>query len=278
MKMMWLQATTLIIVIFALIPESVQSEDRNECQWKMKDGLWHYICNPNDPCNYVYVNGKYKWRCKPTTPVDNGGSCFEKGVDYFGNDLSNGQYKSTPTAAACQAHCQASPGCNFWTWDPGYNNACWKKTAKGPKKSVARLTSGPKNCDQNGNDNDNAGSGCQGVNIFGHEPLTRNNPPFQTRTHTSPPGHLIANHLKSKPLPTTAWWQNLVLGSGGNRINILPYQVKAQNDALQVCYPKKTVTSKYVSTGFLQNLIFGASEGLFSRQVVDFDELSVTVR
>ena len=73
-------------------------------------------------------------------------SCFDEGVDYFGNDLEDGQFDSTSSAAECQTHCQQSQGCNFWTWDPGYNNACWKKSAKGPIQTNARLTSGPKTC------------------------------------------------------------------------------------------------------------------------------------
>ena len=220
-------------------------------------------------------------------------SCFDEGVDYFGNDLADGQFDSTSSAAECQTHCQQTQGCNFWTWDPGYNNACWKKSAKGPIQTNARLTSGPKTCGGSNPTtvppnstpgpttappNDNPGSGCHAVNIFGNEPLTSSAPPFHSMAHTSPPGRLFADTLKTKPLPTNAWWENLALGSGSSRINILPYQVKAEDDVLELCYPKKIVTSTYVLTGFLGNLIFGASEGLVSRQVVDFDELSATVK
>lgn len=76
-------------------------------------------------------------------------SCFDKGVDYWGHDLKGGQFTSTPSASACQTHCQQTPGCNFWTWDPGFHNACWKKTAKGPIKHNAKLTSGPRTCGGN---------------------------------------------------------------------------------------------------------------------------------
>ena len=60
----------------------------------------------------------------------------------------------------------------------------------------------------------------------------------------------------------------------------LPYQISAQNDGLHVCYPDKLVVQpEYVLSTFLDNLIFGSTSGLGStRQVVAFDELSVTLR
>ena len=70
-----------------------------------------------------------------------------------------------------------------------------------------------------------------------------------------------------------------MLGQGTNRVYPLPYQIRAQNDGLHVCYPDKLVQPEYVLTTFLDNLIFGAASGLGStRQVVAFDELSVTLR
>jgi len=76
-----------------------------------------------------------------------GESCFEEGVDYIGNDLSEGHYDVTSTAAECQRACQRTSGCEFWTWDPTYHTACWKKTAKGQTQANSKLTSGPKYCD-----------------------------------------------------------------------------------------------------------------------------------
>ena len=70
----------------------------------------------------------------------------------------------------------------------------------------------------------------------------------------------------------------LVLGDGTNRIFPLPYEVKAGNDGLRVCFPDKVVTDTYIFTSFIDNLIFGSSNGLGNRQVVAFDQLSVTMR
>jgi len=75
-------------------------------------------------------------------------TCFEVGVDYYGNDLEEGKYVSTDSASACQANCQSTSGCEYWTWDPTYHNACWRKTAKGQVQANPDVTSGPKFCDQ----------------------------------------------------------------------------------------------------------------------------------
>ena len=58
----------------------------------------------------------------------------------------------------------------------------------------------------------------------------------------------------------------------------LPYEIKAGNDGLRVCFPDKVVTDTYIFTSFIDNLIFGSSNGLGNRQVVAFDQLSVTMR
>ena len=58
----------------------------------------------------------------------------------------------------------------------------------------------------------------------------------------------------------------------------LPYEIKAGNDGLRVCFPDKVVTDTYIFTSFIDNLIFGSSNGLGNRKVVAFDELSVTMR
>jgi len=74
------------------------------------------------------------------------GDCFDHDVDYFGFDLNEGHYVSTASAAGCQQECQGTHGCEFWTWDRNYHNACWMKTAKGNVQSSPGLISGPKYC------------------------------------------------------------------------------------------------------------------------------------
>ena len=57
--------------------------------------------------------------------------CFDYGTDYYGFDMDDGHYVSTANAEACQIECQNTNGCEYWTWDPDYHSACWKKYDKG---------------------------------------------------------------------------------------------------------------------------------------------------
>ena len=45
--------------------------------------------------------------------------CFDHGLDYVGNDISDGHHH-VPTSSAedCQRECQNNDKCNFWTWEP----------------------------------------------------------------------------------------------------------------------------------------------------------------
>lgn len=72
--------------------------------------------------------------------------CFDYGTDYYGFDMDDGHYNSQGSADLCQKECQATGGCEFWTWDPDYHSACWKKSAKGESRPSSNLVSGPKYC------------------------------------------------------------------------------------------------------------------------------------
>lgn len=54
--------------------------------------------------------------------------------------------------------------------------------------------------------------------------------------------------------------------------------MNAQQDGLHVCHPKKVVESTYIITAFLDSLVFASTSGLGDRQVIAFDELSVTMK
>ena len=84
---------------------------------------------------------------KSTMVLQETEDCFDYGVDYVGCDLDDGHYVSTESASACQQSCQQTTDCLFWTWDPNYHSACWKKWGKGETRIDESLTSGPKFCD-----------------------------------------------------------------------------------------------------------------------------------
>lgn len=73
-------------------------------------------------------------------------SCFDNG-DYTGSNLRRNYYVSRRSANECQQKCQQTPGCNYWTWDPHWHQACWMKTTKGRLNTrKSHLKSGPKYC------------------------------------------------------------------------------------------------------------------------------------
>jgi len=73
-------------------------------------------------------------------------NCFEKGIDYVGNDVKEGYNISTSSAEDCQWRCQENDQCQFWTWDRTWKNACWLKTAMTETKFNYEVLSGPKYC------------------------------------------------------------------------------------------------------------------------------------
>ena len=58
----------------------------------------------------------------------------------------------------------------------------------------------------------------------------------------------------------------------------LPYEVQAGDNGLKICFPSKVIQNTYIFTAFLDNLIFGSTIPIGNRQIVTFDELSVTMR
>lgn len=89
----------------------------------------------------------------------------------------------------------------------------------------------------------------------------------------------------SAPHPTNVWWQNLVLGSSTSSINAQPYKVAALTTGLRVTYPKvayNTMTvnagGQNITTSSLNNMSLFFTEALSARNVVAYDDLTVTER
>ena len=115
-----------------------------------------------------------------------------------------------------------------------------------------------------------------GVNILGGSPLAPDEPPFKQLEHkVKPDGRWGA--AGPRPYPTNAWWTNLVLGSGKNLVNPMPYQVKTLDDGVQISLSDKVVAEKYIFMAFVPNMIITAKEGMGSRFLSAWDPLSVTM-
>ncbi|MBK9517051.1 MAG: hypothetical protein IPO09_06775 [Anaeromyxobacter sp.] len=109
-------------------------------------------------------------------------------------------------------------------------------------------------------------------------PLSTAPPPYAARAGQQAPTALWAS--AAAPLPTNAPWQNLVLGAGGNRVDFLPYQVRAEPVWLDVAAAEPVTTATLVSVPDRKQLMLGALEfgGATSHAVTAHDLLSVTLR
>jgi len=115
----------------------------------------------------------------------------------------------------------------------------------------------------------------KGRSLLGGEPLSKAACPWPSAAHSAPPSALWAE--SAAPLPTNAWWQNLVLGDGENVINSLPYTLRARKGGLHLCHPRKVIQPTFLFAATVDDLVLGAVEELGERRVIDHDELSVTL-
>lgn len=118
-------------------------------------------------------------------------------------------------------------------------------------------------------------TGRSQIELIGGAPLSTATPTFSFQTHGLSPTGLWSD--SNAPLPTNAWWQNLVLGGGGLTVNTLPYQVQVQSSALTFCAPNKVVQQNFIFTSFTENMSFRAVEGVPGRQITDYGPLHVSL-
>ena len=50
-----------------------------------------------------------------------------------------------------------------------------------------------------------------------------------------------SKYIYFRPLPTNAWWENMVLGGGDWVSNVNPYIVKIMNDGIHVGLPTEVI-------------------------------------
>jgi len=72
----------------------------------------------------------------------------ENGIDYYGNDLSDGKKYNVPDACSCQRLCAERGDCNYWTFAPWGDQpkTCWLKWSNGGRKGRSDRVSGSKHC------------------------------------------------------------------------------------------------------------------------------------
>lgn len=114
-------------------------------------------------------------------------------------------------------------------------------------------------------------------------------PPFQPSPHIIRP-QLLRNP-DNKPVPTHAFWTNFLLNdehgqhTGEAPVTLSPYTVKSQAERLEISYgdTRRLVMKDNITEGFNADLSLGGAVGEnnsypVSREVYDFDSLSVTLR
>lgn len=79
------------------------------------------------------------------------------------------------------------------------------------------------------------------------------------------------------PLPTNSFWQNIGLGAGDERVNLLPYVVRVYGDRLAVSLPRLSTSARAVVTSTDEDLELGVGGGAKRWRIASFDDLSVTV-
>jgi endo-1,3(4)-beta-glucanase len=114
-----------------------------------------------------------------------------------------------------------------------------------------------------------------GVPLLGGEPLAISAAPWPARDHALKPTDRWG--MLTRPYPTNAWWQNLVLGQAVDPVNVLPYLVKTLSDGLHLCLPERVVGATSVLSMYQDNLVLGALAPLSDRALTAHDELSVTM-
>ena len=118
-----------------------QLEDPNP---QMEGQLWD--CSGYTPLHLAAVHGHLdivKHYFNIMIKVAGITDCFEREIDYDGNDIER---TTTLSPEQCQIQCQGDSHCRAWTFN-GHNKNCFLKTSNsGKKASLSFVTSGPKNC------------------------------------------------------------------------------------------------------------------------------------
>ena len=120
-------------------------------------------------------------------------------------------------------------------------------------------------------------STCQPVALDLDTPFATDLPPFASGTNPRVPtafwGSIAA------PRPTNTSWQNMVVGPGQNRVDFLPYQIKALPEGLAIANAAPTTnTSSEVLVPDLKQFVLRSLPPFTGHVVEAFDLFSVQVR
>ena len=74
--------------------------------------------------------------------------CFDKGIDYNGDDIEGGVHRNIKTLSDCQQLCKNTEECQYFSYmSKGlYPQTCFMKHGKGTPTAYTNIVSGPKQC------------------------------------------------------------------------------------------------------------------------------------
>lgn len=120
-----------------------------------------------------------------------------------------------------------------------------------------------------------AGRDCTPVVLDLDTPFSTTMPPFTSRTGQQMPSTFWGT--LPAPRPTNTAWQNFVLGPGQNRVDFLPYQLKAVPEGLAVALATPVNTANAVDVPDIKQLVLSSLQSFTSRALDAYDPLSVTM-
>lgn len=120
-----------------------------------------------------------------------------------------------------------------------------------------------------------AGRDCTPMPLDLDTPFSTAMPPYPLRTGQQQPSTLWGT--LPAPRPTNAAWQNFVLGPGQNRVDFLPYQLKAVPEGLAIGLATPVNTANAVNVPDVRQLVLSSLQSFTSRAVDAYDPLSVTM-
>jgi endo-1,3(4)-beta-glucanase len=111
-------------------------------------------------------------------------------------------------------------------------------------------------------------------------PIATSAPNYPTAQNSNPVNTNLTTlkTTSTTPIPTNAWFENFIVESGRQAINIFPYEVQSTVKGLDICVP--TLNTNFpasVLATMLQNFSFQSVETITSTKVTSFTDLSCTL-
>ncbi|KAJ2079692.1 hypothetical protein H4R24_003610 [Coemansia sp. RSA 988] len=87
--------------------------------------------------------------------------------------------------------------------------------------------------------------------------------------------NLLDGSLAARPIPTNAWWENLIVENGDQPVVTAPYMIKCVDSAVVICAPTALNQPNFVASIWHDDWKLALPD--CRRKVIAFDNLSVTV-